>query len=203
MATLSPVPKRPLPIRELSVPPTLQQGSNNSVEGRLPLSTLLPRFKGHDGENVIFWLHQIEVLFVTYNVSDKNKVYNTTIYIDGEAQKFYMYLVTVNDGKVPTWKEFRHAFISRYHHPAAREDILRQKLDAVPFKGTHHMTEYCEEFRALEAQIYDMAFADRLNYFLRKLPVEASLYIHNAASDTRDMEVIYRLARQYATMFVL
>ena len=61
------------------------------------------------------------------------------------------------------------------------------------------MNEYCEEFRALEAQIYDMAFADRLNNFLQKLPVEGALYIRNAARDTRDMEVIYRIAREWAT----
>ncbi|TMI78296.1 MAG: hypothetical protein E6H10_17355 [Bacteroidetes bacterium] len=197
-ATLSPAPQRPLPIRELSVSPApTQQGTSN--DGRLPLSALLPRFKGHDSENVIFWLHEMECLFVMYNVHDKNKVYNATRYIDGEAQKFYMYLVTVNDGKVPTWKEFRHALISRYHHPTSREDILRHKLSAIQFKGTQRMTEYCEEFRALEAQIYDMAFADRLNNFLSKLTIEASLYIRNAANDTRDMEVIYRLARQWAT----
>ena len=134
-----------------------------------------------------------------YSVLEKNKVYNTTKYLDGEAQKFYMYLVTVNDGKVPTWKEFRHALISRYHHPSSREDILRQKLLAVPFKGAQRMNEYCEDFRALEAQIYDMAFADRLNNFLQKLPVEGALYIRNAARDTRDMEVIYRIAREWAT----
>ena len=102
MATLSPAPQRPLLIRELSVPPTpAQQGSGNQ-DGRLPLSTLLPKFKGHDGENVIFWLHEMECLFVMYNVLEKNKVYNATRYLDGEAQKFYMYLVTINDGRVPT-----------------------------------------------------------------------------------------------------
>src|SRR5262249_4978142 len=47
MATLSPTPQRPLPILELSVPPTSQHGSNGSNDGRLPMSTqTVPRFKG-------------------------------------------------------------------------------------------------------------------------------------------------------------
>jgi hypothetical protein len=60
------------------------------------------------------------------------------------------------------------------------------------------MTEFCEEFRALEAQIYDMAFADRLNNFLSKIPVDGALHIRNAIHDTRDMEVVYRIAREWA-----
>ena len=54
MATLSSALQRLLLIRELSVPSTpAQQGSGNQ-DGRLPLSILLLRFKGHNGENVIF-----------------------------------------------------------------------------------------------------------------------------------------------------
>lgn len=200
MTTLSPKPQRPLPIRELSVPPTTAQQSSGNQDGRLPMSTqTVPRFKGRDAENVIFWLHEMECLFVVYNVLDKNKVYNATRYIDGKAQKFYMYLLTTNNGKVPTWKEFRHAFISRYHHPASREDILRDKLSAVQFKGVRYMSDYCEDFRAIEAQIYEMAFPDRLRSFLDKLPAGAALNIRTAAGDTKDMEVVYRLAHQWAS----
>jgi hypothetical protein len=103
MATLSPAPQRPLPIRELSVSPTPNQGLNSSSnDGRLPLSTLLPKFHGRDGENIVFWLHEMESLFVIYNVQEKNKVYNASRYVDSEAQKFYMYLITVNNGIAPT-----------------------------------------------------------------------------------------------------
>ena len=44
-----------------------------------------------------------------------------------------------------------------------------------------------------------MAFPDRLSNFLGKLPQEAALYIRNAVNDTKDMEVVYRLARQWST----
>jgi len=60
-------------------------------------------------------------------------------------------------------------------------------------------TEYCEKFSQVEAQIYDMAFLARLGNFLAKLPQEGALHIRNAISDTKDMEVVYRLARQWET----
>ena len=81
----------------------------------------------------------------------------------------------------------------------AREEILRHKLAMVRFKGTQRMAEYCEQFRHYEAQIYDMAFPDRLTIFLGKLPQEAAMFIRNADLGAKDMEVVYRLARTWAT----
>ena len=69
----------------------------------------------------------------------------------------------------------------------------------VDFYGPHRMLEYCERFRAIEAQIYDMAFIDRLKAFLGKFPREAALHIRNSVGDAKEMEVAYRLARQWAT----
>jgi len=157
-----------------------------------------PKFKGRDGENVLFWLHQLEIFFVLYRVLDDHKTFNASQCISGEAGEFYLYLITMNDGNDPSWKEFRHAYISRYHNPTAREEILRHKLAMVRFKGTQHMSEYCEQFHHYEAQIYDMAFPDRLTVFLSKLPQEAAMFIRNADLNTKDMEVVYRLARTWA-----
>jgi len=64
------------------------------------------------------------------------------------------------------------------------------------------MSEYCEKFRQVEAQMYDMAFLDRLGNFLAELPQEGALHIRNAVGDTKEMEVVYRLARQWATTSV-
>ena len=49
-------------------------------------------------------------------------------------------------------------------------------------------------------QILDMAFPDRLGYFLKKLyPPEAAMHIQNQDSlRSEDMEVVYQLARQWA-----
>lgn len=140
----------------------------------------------------------METFFVVFNVPENRKVYNASRYIRGEAGNFYIYLITANDGTAPSWKELRHAFISHYYNPMAREEILRQKLTMVQFKGTQRMSEFCEKFREIEAQIYDMAFPDRLTRFLNKLPQQAALFIRNAAGDMKDMEDIYRLARQWS-----
>jgi len=61
------------------------------------------------------------------------------------------------------------------------------------------MSEYCEKFREVEAQIYNMAFLDRLGSFLAKLPQEGALHIHNVIGDTKEMEVVHHLAQQWAT----
>ena len=44
-----------------------------------------------------------------------------------------------------------------------------------------------------------MAFPDRLTKFLIKLPQEAAMFIRNADLSSKDMEVVYRLARTWAT----
>src|SRR5208282_3475282 len=64
---------------------------------------------------------------------------------------------------------------------------------------TQRMSEYCEQFRHYEAQIYDMAFPDRLTLFLKKLPQEVAMFIRNADFSSKDMEVVYRLARIWTT----
>jgi len=61
------------------------------------------------------------------------------------------------------------------------------------------MPEYCEEFRFIESQIYDMAFPDRLLNFSKSIPVELALHIRNSDLQSKDMEVVYQLARQWAT----
>ena len=44
-----------------------------------------------------------------------------------------------------------------------------------------------------------MAFADRVSIFLNKLPQEATLFIRNADLASKDMEIVYHLARTWAT----
>ena len=197
----STLPQFALPIRQLSATPGSNHAQNletPTTNGRIP-GLRPPKFKGRDGENVLFWLHQMETFFIIYKVPENEKTYNASQCIGREALNFFIYLITANGGHDPSWDNFRHAFISRYHNPIAREEILCHKLAMVQFKGTLHMSEFCERFREIEAQIYDMAFADRLSSFLNKLPQEAALYIRNAVNDTRDMEVVYRLARQWST----
>ena len=44
-----------------------------------------------------------------------------------------------------------------------------------------------------------MAFPDRLTIFLGNLPQEAAMFIRSADLGSKDMEVVYRLARIWAT----
>jgi hypothetical protein len=118
--------------------------------------------------------------------------------VEGDAGNFYYYLLVSNSGITPTWKQFRHALLQKYENATARQDLLRAKLRKIRFGGTSQMIEYCEEFRAIESQVYDMAFPDRLYWFTKRLPKEAELYIRDIDLRSTDMEVVYQAARQWA-----
>ena len=45
-----------------------------------------------------------------------------------------------------------------------------------------------------------MAFTDRLNYLLAKIPSDIAMHIRNQGSlHSKDMEIVYQLAWQWAT----
>jgi len=159
----------------------------------------LPVFEGRDGENVIAWLHQAERFFKLKNTPDDRKVDLISFSLDGEAQSFFYYCFVRNNYVELTWPEFQHAFRQKYEAPQMRATLLRDKLDALRYHGPQHMPDYCEKFRLIESQIYDMAFIDRLDKFLKKLPPELAMHIRNQSSiRSEDMEVVYQLARQWA-----
>jgi hypothetical protein len=61
------------------------------------------------------------------------------------------------------------------------------------------MVEYCRAFHAIEQQIYDMSFDDRLGTFLKPLPANCQLYIKlSERLITKDMEYVYGAARTWA-----
>ena len=94
---------------------------------------------------------------------------------------------------------FEHAFLQKYERPSMRSLMLRDKLNALRYRGPQSMPDYCEQFRQIEMQILDMAFPDRLSNFTDKLyPREAAMHIHNQDLRSKDMEVVYQLARQWA-----
>ena len=65
------------------------------------------------------------------------------------------------------------------------------------------MAEYCEEFRKIEAQIYDIAFVDRVEAFVGKIyPPQAATQILNAGTlQEGKMEYVYQRAPQWATNY--
>src|ERR1700694_1154215 len=172
---------------------TPRTGTNRRVGGIKP-----PKFRGKDGENVLSWLHKVENWFLMNGIAEDFKVPAVSSLVAGDADNFYYYLATRNDGTSPNWKEFRPAFIQKYENATARRDLLRQKLRTIKYSGHSHMAEYCEEYRTIEAQIYDMAFTDRLYFFSLHLPNEVALYLQDIDIRSEDMEVVYQAARQWA-----
>ena len=189
----------PPPVRETTAfthatAETVASALGGSVSGIKP-----PTFHGKDGENVIAWLHQAERFFKLKNTAKDRKVELISFFLEDDAQSFFHYCFMRNNEVELTWDEFTHAFRQKYEVPRIRATLLRDKLEALRYRGPQHMPDYCEKFRQIESQIYDMAFPDRLNYFLKKFPPEAAMHIQNQDSlRFGDMEVVYQLARQWA-----
>ena len=190
--TPTPIPKREPTAFTLADTTLSALGGNTS-------GIKLPSFHGHDGENVVAWLHKAEWYFRLKKTHEDDKVDLISFALEGDAESFFYYCFIVNNGIELTWTEFQHAFRQKYEAPQMRGTLLRDKLDALRYRGPPHMPDYCEKFRSIESQIYDMAFIDRLDKFLSRLPSDAAMHIRNQDSmKSKDMEVVYQLARQWA-----
>jgi hypothetical protein len=129
--------------------------------GRSP-GLKVPKFRAKEGENVMAWLYLLDNYFLLANVKGHMKVSTATMGLRSGAKTFGYYLVVSNKGTPLPWQDFRAEFNKKYENSEIRGLLLRQKLDAVRYPGPERMAEYCEEFREIEAQIYDMAFLDRV-----------------------------------------
>ena len=163
-------------------------------------SIKFPVFHGKDGENVIAWLDQAERYFRLKNTHDDRKVDLASFALEDDAKSFFHYCFIRNNRIELTWPEFKHAFKQKYDVPLTRDSLLRQKLKALHCRRPERdMPDYCEKFREIESQIYRMEFPDRLDYFLEKLPSAAAMQIRSLESlRSRDMEIVYQAARQWA-----
>ena len=163
-------------------------------------SIKFPVFHGKDGENVIAWLDQAERYFRLKNTHDDRKVDLASFALEDDAKSFFHYCFIRNNRIELTWPEFKHAFKQKYDVPLTQDSLLRQKLKALHCRRPERdMPNYCEKFREIESQIYRMEFPDRLDYFLEKLPSAAAMQIRSLESlRSRDMEIVYQAARQWA-----
>src|ERR1700737_2085722 len=195
-----PPPVPPVPAREATAFTFATADTTASALGGNVSGVKLPSFHGKDGENVVAWIHQAERFFRLKNTAEDRKVDLSSFSLLDDAQHFFHYCFIKNNEVDLTCEELKHAFRQKYEVPRMRATLLRDKLDALHYRGSHNMPEFCEKFRQIESQIYDMAFPDRLNYFLKKLhPPEAAMHIQNQESlRSEDMEVVYQLARQWA-----
>lgn len=148
------------------------------------------------------WLHSVKQFFKLNGVAEDNKVATVSNALRRGAKNFYYHLVASRRYKDPPWPVFEKEFIAKYENAAARGDLLRDKLQRIRYHGTSRMAEYCEDFRSIESQIYDMAFPDRLLNFSRPIPADLAMHLRNSDLRSQDMEVVYQLARQWATSAV-
>ena len=63
------------------------------------------------------------------------------------------------------------------------------------------MVEYCAAFRAIEQQLDDMNFQDKLYYFMKPLPHPAQCHVRLMDLNDEDMDTVYQAARQWARIF--
>ena len=193
----------PPPVREMTGFTTASGAFiPNGESSRLP-GIKVPKFRGEEGENVMAWLYELDSYFLLANVKEHQKVATVTMGLRGDARTFAYYLVVTNKGLPLPWHDFRLEFINKYENAETRGLLLRQQLNTVRYHGPDRMVEYCEEFRKIEAQIYDMAFLDRVQAFVSKIhPPQAATHILNAETlQNGRMEFVYQLARQWATNY--
>jgi hypothetical protein len=161
-------------------------------------SVKLPQFAGKDKDNVLAWIHVIELALKTHSIPEHLKVANVVPLLTDDAGAFYFKIYT-ESGRIPTWPELSQALIQRYENATARRELLCSKMRNIRYFGHSRMADFCSEFRQAESHIYDMSFADRLYWFSKALPTDGATYIRNhLKQDAQTMEHVYMLARYWA-----
>jgi hypothetical protein len=178
-------------------PASTSQQPNSGPSARVP-GIKLTKFYGDESENVLAWLHSVKQFFKLNGVTNDHKVAVASNALRRGAKSFFHYLVVNSGYKDPPWPVFEQELIAKYENMAVRADLLRDKLQNIRYHGVSKMAEYCEEFRSIESQIYDMAFPDRLLNFSRPIPAELAMHLRNSDLRSKDMEVVYQLTRQWA-----
>ena len=173
----------------------IQPGYDNQRLSNMKLS----KFRGKDNNDISAWFRELDRYFLLYNVKDHQKVTIASERLRGGARSYMAYLVRENNEVDPIWQQFREDFLDKYQNMAVRSVLLRQKLRAIKYEGPHKMAEYCEEFRNIEFQIYDMGYIDKIERFTGNLSDKASQAIWGgAAVKMGKMESVYQTARQWA-----
>ena len=152
----------------------------------------LPKFHGKYTEDVNAWISVIEDQFLLHRTPQRSKVAAVSALLVDDALTWYIWLKE-QYGRLPTWTEFCRELRRKYAESPIRTAALRDRLQSIPYDGTN-MRKYVSKFRSLEMQIsaQDMAFGDRLNYFIMPFDVELKRYIKR--DHPRTMEVAYDAA---------
>ena len=174
--------------------------AKREASSHLPNVKALPSFSGKHGEDVNDWIEQIERHFFLYKVEEQFKTPLAVTRLKHGAHQFYRAAKTKNDGKELPWERFIRGLKDEYGSLKNIGFAIRQQMDSLQYKGPDSMLDYVDNFRELSQQVYDMAYADRLDRFLKKLPLACDTHCRDfARSDNTDMEIIYSHAKNWAS----
>src|SRR4051794_24937544 len=179
------------------IPPYRPSGDARIATAAPKTNIRPPTFAGRELENFSSWVWKMESYLRTIRVPPDDYFGTAMFYLVEEADAFVYDLVRRNNGKNLAWDTFKSEMRERYERPTIRSDLLRQKLENVRYEGPSQMIEYCTAFRAIEQQIFNMNFDDKLRTFLRPLPTNCQVYI-KLSTTANDMEACYHIARQWA-----
>src|SRR5947207_8001478 len=157
----------------------------------------LPKFHGEYTEDVNAWISIIEDQFTLNRTPKKSKVVAVSALLKDDALTLYIWLK--NQYQRPlTWTEFKRELQVKFAESTVRTAALRDKLQSIPYDGPATMEKYVSKFRSLESQIpvKEMAFGDRLHYFIAPLELDLRRFIKRDNPHT--MELAYDAAVDWA-----
>src|SRR5256714_6265106 len=181
----------------VEIPPYRPSGDAHITTAAPKTNIRPPTFAGHELENFSSWVWKMELYLRTIRVPLEDYFGTAMFYLVEEADAFVYDLVCRNNGKNLAWDTFKSEMRECYERPTIHSDLLRQKLENVRYEGPSQMIEYCTAFCAIEQQIFNMNFDDKLRTFLRPLPTNCQVYI-KLSTPANDMEACYHIARQWA-----
>ena len=193
-------PYRPTPLREYT-PAYQPEPAMTAPTGRT-IGDKPTKYSGSYKENLEQWLHLLEIYFANNGVPPERKSGIFVTFLTGEALSFYFHLLRLSESDSLEWPALRQAYKERFESSLPRIQYLRQALDRVRYKGIDRMFEYCQTFRDVEVQIFNMTFIERLERFTRPLPSDCIMHIYNGIPELfkkENMEIAYQAARLWST----
>src|SRR5947207_9233595 len=157
----------------------------------------LPKFHGEYTEDVNAWISIIEDQFTLNWTPKKSKVVAVSALLRDDALTWYIW--SKNQYRRPlTWTEFTRELQVKLAESTVRTAALRDRLQSIPYDGPASMEKYVSKFRSLESQIpvKEMAFGDRLHYFIALLELDLRRFIKRDHPHT--MELAYNAAVDWA-----
>jgi hypothetical protein len=176
-------------------PSPRREGSSKPLVG-----VKLPVFRGKYTDNVHAWLTVIRDRFHLHKTPDDEKIPNISALFEDDALVWYLDLRRKYP-RPPTWEEFELELEIKFAQNPVRISWLRRLLKSLKYDGPQDMEKYVSEFRSIEIQIsnQDMAFGDRLNYFLETFNIlDPTLKLQIQDLHPRQMEIAYDAALNFA-----